>query len=1430
MKRSKQVLSFCLAALLAGTLGLPMGALAATGKSFSDTRGHWAKDYIQSGVSRGYISGYENGTFKPDNPVTRAEFCKMANNALGVTQTASIGFSDVSSADWYYSEVRRAVAAGYISGYEDNTFRPNANITRQEAAVVLSRVVTPPDADRSIYEFRDSGGIDAWAQNGAGTVYAKNYMAGDDNQNFRPRGNLTRAESAKIVEMLLKGESVVKSDVTVTSPQTLSKGLYLGNVTLTSGVGNGDVTLRNCRILGTLTVNGGDEITLTHSGVNNLVVNRTGGEPTINASGNSIVRKTTVNSGCQLTESGPAANGFVDVTLSGGNLKNADVSLKGTYDNVTVNSPSRLSLTSGAITNLTLSSGAAGSQVNLASNTRVTLANIAGSADFTGTGRITRATITASNVTFETPPDDGSGYQAMTPVVTPKHGASEVAVSTKITLVFQETIKTDDNRDLTRSYVENEVVELRAGRENGTKVSVTAALSNSNRTITLTPDESLDRSTTYYIILLKNSLRNTAGTYNARQVFSFSTVGGLTPVTNPVDGSDTIPVGTNITLTFGDALVRGDDYSSLSSSYLNNSCFDMTWGSAGGKSVSFTASISSDRKTITIDPVYDLETSTRYYVTIRKNSLANSGRTAVKEQTFSFTTVGSSVLAPTMDPPTGSAEVDIRPTLSLTFNEQLYTYDGGSSLSGSYLTDCFTLYRNSNTSSNRVGLDISINSARRVITITPQENLRANTTYYLELKRNSFSDRATSSGRNSNIAMTFSFTTGSESTTGTLTPTIMPKNGATDVATTAGPIQLTFDSSIYNSSGGGLTSSYLRNTVLELREGSATGNTVTCSASVDGRVITLTPSGNLRSNTRYYVIVNPDTLRNSSSSTSGKTNSKFTSYFTTGSSSTALQASSPHNGATNVSPTDSVVLTYGEGIYTSANDSLSSIYIRSAVKLYEGTSEGSNAVSFASGTVTNSNRTLTLTPPTLKDNTTYLVVIPAGSFTNASGVPNTKQSFIFNVGNGISIAMTTPTNNATGVSRTDPIVLTFGEAVKRSNGVDPDAAYLANNIYLYQGSASGTKVTALSYTLSNRTITLTPTTALSAGAKYYVVIPAGAFTGATRGSNARFEANFTTTSAVIKAAVTSSTPGQGATVPFTGAGDVTLTFNSDLTGGATGGAVDQGYLDTLKTEGKLTFKADSTPVSFAVRMSGTRALILTPASPLRPSSSYTVGIAAGVFQSGSLGAESRNDAYTLSFATGAPAVNLQLEAGKTSLNAVASYDYAPEMLKLELKEKAGTDWKNLYEMQPEGLSYTVSENGLTEGTEYSVRVTYTYGGGKIITQEKTITTERTSEDAELKTLEVYIPGMGTSPSTPENKAYDDIPVGTAVEIRFTHHAKAKAQVTVGGAVQAAENGALTVSSDTAGTKVITITVTAENGVAVKTYTVTLTWVSPAPGP
>ncbi|MPM70876.1 hypothetical protein SDC9_117837 [bioreactor metagenome] len=106
----------------------------AKSSSFSDISNHWAKNWIEEAVKLGFVSGYEDGTFKPDRTVTRAEFSKLLNSALHTENKADLTFTDVKKADWFYAEVQKSVASGFFSGYENNTFKPNNPIKREEVA------------------------------------------------------------------------------------------------------------------------------------------------------------------------------------------------------------------------------------------------------------------------------------------------------------------------------------------------------------------------------------------------------------------------------------------------------------------------------------------------------------------------------------------------------------------------------------------------------------------------------------------------------------------------------------------------------------------------------------------------------------------------------------------------------------------------------------------------------------------------------------------------------------------------------------------------------------------------------------------------------------------------------------------------------------------------------------------------------------------------------------------------------------------------------------------------------------------------------------------------------------------------------------------------------------------------------------------------
>ena len=111
------------------------------GRTFADSESSPYADAIQTLAAYRLISGYEDGTFRPEQNITRAEFCAMIAAALDLPATDTAPkFSDLSENAWYYDPISAMVAHGFIAGCGDGTFRPNATITYQEAVTILSSV------------------------------------------------------------------------------------------------------------------------------------------------------------------------------------------------------------------------------------------------------------------------------------------------------------------------------------------------------------------------------------------------------------------------------------------------------------------------------------------------------------------------------------------------------------------------------------------------------------------------------------------------------------------------------------------------------------------------------------------------------------------------------------------------------------------------------------------------------------------------------------------------------------------------------------------------------------------------------------------------------------------------------------------------------------------------------------------------------------------------------------------------------------------------------------------------------------------------------------------------------------------------------------------------------------------------------------------
>ncbi|MFC5471287.1 S-layer homology domain-containing protein [Cohnella suwonensis] len=167
----------------------------------SDINGHWAESAINQAVSKGIVTGYPDGTFKPKATVTRAEFAVMLMNALKPQgEGTELKFADTAKIPaWAHKAVAQAVQAGIIKGYDDGTFRPNAEITRPEMATMIAHALGQSIEANTGTGFSDDKDIPSWAKDAVAAMKKLGIIEGKGANEFAPVDKTTRAEAITIL-------------------------------------------------------------------------------------------------------------------------------------------------------------------------------------------------------------------------------------------------------------------------------------------------------------------------------------------------------------------------------------------------------------------------------------------------------------------------------------------------------------------------------------------------------------------------------------------------------------------------------------------------------------------------------------------------------------------------------------------------------------------------------------------------------------------------------------------------------------------------------------------------------------------------------------------------------------------------------------------------------------------------------------------------------------------------------------------------------------------------------------------------------------------------------------------------------------------------------------------------------------------------------
>ena len=276
MRKLRSILAAVMAVMLILT-AVPFTASAANLAGFSDFPTGWSYAAMTDAVNNGLLTGYGDGTIRPQERLTRAQMAAIINRAFGAEIKADIAgkYSDVNPGDWFYDDIAKAVNMKTFAGDDSGNMRPNEPITREDAMVVISRaLVVSSMGTELLYNYTDRDTVDGYAEAAVCAFLDRHYVQGYGDGTIRGRNYITREEFAQIMDNIFAAYVRVGGEITVGNSEgeviitgdnigagntvRISSSYINGDLIIGDGLSTADIIIENVDVKGRILLRGGE--------------------------------------------------------------------------------------------------------------------------------------------------------------------------------------------------------------------------------------------------------------------------------------------------------------------------------------------------------------------------------------------------------------------------------------------------------------------------------------------------------------------------------------------------------------------------------------------------------------------------------------------------------------------------------------------------------------------------------------------------------------------------------------------------------------------------------------------------------------------------------------------------------------------------------------------------------------------------------------------------------------------------------------------------------------------------------------------------------------------------------------------------------------------------------------------------------------------